>query len=227
MLRQIIMHAPLWVWPLLLGLVVLGLVQARDRSVPGPVVLALPVVMVAYSAYGLIATFGLDPRVLAAWGAGVAATIALNQSVFGIPHGANVLTNLPFLVLGVWGLLRLARAGGTGAGNGNRVGLWVSVALLAADEWRLPEQHPRASALDLEKVHAHHGLEAVILVDVGEAEPARLLDLEILAANPVLVPWPVAHAAPPPPAHAKIDVAMEQRIALRSMPAHHVLRIPP
>ncbi len=87
MLWQIILHAPRWVWALLLGLIGLGLLQARDRSVPGAVVLALPLVLVAYSAYGLVATFGLDPRALAAWCAGILATIALNQSVFGIPHG--------------------------------------------------------------------------------------------------------------------------------------------
>lgn len=82
----IISHTPLWVWPLLLGLIALGLVQSQDRSVPGAVVLALPLAMVAYSAYGLIATFGLDPRTVAAWGAGMLTAIALNQSVFGIPH---------------------------------------------------------------------------------------------------------------------------------------------
>ncbi len=87
MLWTIILHTPLWVWPLLLGLIGLGLVQSVDRRVPGSVVLALPLGLVAYSAYGLIATFGLDPRVLAAWCAGVLATIALNQSVFGIPRG--------------------------------------------------------------------------------------------------------------------------------------------
>ena len=87
MLWQIIQHTPLWVWPLLLGLTALGIVQSQDRSIPGSVVLALPLVMVAYSAYGLIATFGLDPRALAAWCAGILATIALNQSLFGIPHG--------------------------------------------------------------------------------------------------------------------------------------------
>lgn len=83
----IILHTPLWVWPLLLGLIALGLVQARDRSVPGAVVLALPLGLVAYSAYGIIAIFGLDPRALAAWCAGILATVVLNQSVFGIPHG--------------------------------------------------------------------------------------------------------------------------------------------
>jgi hypothetical protein len=78
MLWLIIRHTPPWVWALLIGLFFLGLIQCRDRNVPGAVVLALPVVMVA---------FGLDPRVLAAWCAGVLATIVLNQWVFGIPHG--------------------------------------------------------------------------------------------------------------------------------------------
>jgi hypothetical protein len=87
MLWMIVMHAPLWVWPLLLGLIGLGIAQSHDRSVPGSVVLALPLVMVAYSAYGIIATFGLDARALAAWCAGVLVTIVLNQSVFGVPHG--------------------------------------------------------------------------------------------------------------------------------------------
>lgn len=49
----------------------------------------------------------------------------------GVPHGANVLTNLPFLVIGLWGLLRLRRTGGPGAADGNRVALWTSVAVLA------------------------------------------------------------------------------------------------
>ena len=51
--------------------------------------------------------------------------------LFGVPHGANVLTNLPFLCLGVWALLRLRRGGRLTSADTNRVGLWVSVSLLA------------------------------------------------------------------------------------------------
>jgi hypothetical protein len=51
--------------------------------------------------------------------------------LWGVPHGANVLTNLPFLVVGLWGLTRLGRAGPWRADDRNRIGLWVSVALLA------------------------------------------------------------------------------------------------
>lgn len=49
----------------------------------------------------------------------------------GVPHGANVLTNLPFLVIGLWGLLRLRRTGPPVAADANRVALWLSVVLLA------------------------------------------------------------------------------------------------
>lgn len=51
--------------------------------------------------------------------------------LIGVPHGANVLTNAPFLVLGLWGLWRLRRAGPFVAADRNRIGLWLSVALLA------------------------------------------------------------------------------------------------
>lgn len=66
MFWQIVLHTPLWVWPLFLGLLALGFSQSRDRTVPGSMVLALPAIMVAYSAYGVIATFGMDPRALTA-----------------------------------------------------------------------------------------------------------------------------------------------------------------
>ena len=40
--------------------------------------------------------------------------------LLGVPHGANVLTNAPFLVLGLWGLWRLQRAGPFVAADRNR-----------------------------------------------------------------------------------------------------------
>ena len=49
--------------------------------------------------------------------------------VLGIPHGLNVLTNLPFLFVGLWGLWRLQRVPRV-PGRADAVGLWVSTALL-------------------------------------------------------------------------------------------------
>ena len=51
--------------------------------------------------------------------------------LWGVRHGANVLSNLPFLVIGLVGLLRLARGRGRLGAAPNRAGLWASVALLA------------------------------------------------------------------------------------------------
>jgi hypothetical protein len=58
-------------------------------------------------------------------------SFACDGPLFGVPHGWNVLTNLPFLVIGIWGLVRMRRAGGFVPADLNRAGLWVSVALTA------------------------------------------------------------------------------------------------
>ncbi len=51
--------------------------------------------------------------------------------VFGIPHGFNVLTNVPFLFVGVWGLLLLRRAGPlSDPSRRDALGLWISTVLL-------------------------------------------------------------------------------------------------
>jgi hypothetical protein len=56
---------------------------------------------------------------------------ACDGPLWGIPHGANVLTNLPFLLIGLVGLRRIARVGPFERVDLNRVGLWISVALLS------------------------------------------------------------------------------------------------
>lgn len=57
---------------------------------------------------------------------------ACDGEVLGVPHGLNVLTNLPFLLVGAWGLVFLARRGLlTDPALVNWTGLWTSVLLLA------------------------------------------------------------------------------------------------
>lgn len=57
---------------------------------------------------------------------------ACDGPVLGIPHGFNVLTNVPFLLVGLWGLLYLHRRGLLAdARFVNWTGLWTSVALVA------------------------------------------------------------------------------------------------
>lgn len=69
---------------------------------------------------GLLLALELDPY-----------RFACDGPLLGVPHGANVLTNLPFLVLGLWGLARLGRGALARPADRDRVGLWTSVLLLA------------------------------------------------------------------------------------------------
>ena len=73
----VISHTPLWVWSILALLVVLGSLQLRDHSLPRLRVLLQPVALGAYSLWGTAAAFGAHAVVLAAWGAGLVATLLL------------------------------------------------------------------------------------------------------------------------------------------------------
>lgn len=73
----IVRSTPSWVWGLLAGLVALGATQLRERTASRLRVLAMPVAMTAYSAYGVISAFGSAGHV--AWALGCwAATAALS-----------------------------------------------------------------------------------------------------------------------------------------------------
>jgi hypothetical protein len=75
MIVQILRGTPVWVWGLLAGLVVLGLSQARARSVPAATAAILPVAMLGLSLWGVGGAFGWTLLNLSAWFAGVAATV--------------------------------------------------------------------------------------------------------------------------------------------------------
>lgn len=73
----VIGHTPWWVWGILAALVVLGSLQLRDHSLPRLRVLSQPIALGAYSLWGTTAAFGAHAAVLAAWGAGLVATLLL------------------------------------------------------------------------------------------------------------------------------------------------------
>ncbi|MGE0333380.1 MAG: DUF6622 family protein [Ramlibacter sp.] len=75
MLVQIAINTPVWVWGLLAALVVLGLSQARDRSVGLTRTMVLPLGMGVFSLSGLVTGLGASPTVLGTWL--VAAAVAL------------------------------------------------------------------------------------------------------------------------------------------------------
>ncbi|MBI5276453.1 MAG: hypothetical protein HY854_08325 [Burkholderiales bacterium] len=77
MMVQILRGTPVWVWGLLAGLVMLGLSQARARTVPAAVATIMPVAMLALSLWGVGSAFGWSVVNLATWFAGVATTVLL------------------------------------------------------------------------------------------------------------------------------------------------------
>lgn len=72
MLNQVVIHTPIWVWPLFLGLLWLGLSQTVTRSVPLRRVALVALGMAGWSLHGTLSAFGSQGWVLPAWLAGSA-----------------------------------------------------------------------------------------------------------------------------------------------------------
>jgi uncharacterized membrane protein len=80
MLLPVLRATPGWVWVLLAGLVVLGLVQARDRQASLSRIAITPVAMLLFSAWGTTAAFARSPlfaEVVVLWVLGAAVVTAL------------------------------------------------------------------------------------------------------------------------------------------------------
>jgi len=67
MLIAILSGAPTWVWFLLVALVALGLSQTLPRSVTLRRAAIVPIVLVAFSLYGVTSSFGRQGTAVAAW----------------------------------------------------------------------------------------------------------------------------------------------------------------
>lgn len=67
MILQILSHTPVWVFGLLLGLLGLGLMQARTRSVRKAPALLFPAGMIALSVAGIHWSFGFTALAVASW----------------------------------------------------------------------------------------------------------------------------------------------------------------
>jgi len=101
-LMQILRGTPFWVYPLFLGLVVLGYLQSKPREVAPAMVAILPVALGVFSLSKVLAIFGLEPLGLAAWCAGTAAALLLNRALKQ-PAGARWSeANGTFHVPGSW-----------------------------------------------------------------------------------------------------------------------------
>jgi hypothetical protein len=85
MLTQIVMQilrgTPIWVFPLFLGLIFLGYLQSKPRSVAQARVAILPAALGVFSLTRVLAVFGPDPVALLAWATGTAAALLLNRAL--------------------------------------------------------------------------------------------------------------------------------------------------
>jgi hypothetical protein len=81
---QIIANTPLWVYPLLVGLIILGLIQTKDRPMGWLRLLLIPCGFLIFSIYGVMSAFGLHTNTAGLWLLGVFIGVAV-----GIAIGVN------------------------------------------------------------------------------------------------------------------------------------------
>lgn len=67
MLMNIVSHTPGWVWALLAGLLVLGVLQSRTRRLAPWQLLALPLALLGLGVSRMAGSFAAQPLSLAAW----------------------------------------------------------------------------------------------------------------------------------------------------------------
>lgn len=80
-LPQVLLHTPVWVWGVLALITVLGLRQTRDHVVTSRRLTAIPLIWASLSLWGALHAVGTDARVVAAWAAALAASVALTHSL--------------------------------------------------------------------------------------------------------------------------------------------------
>jgi hypothetical protein len=107
MLIQILKGTPAWVFVLFAGLVVIGVMQSRARSVSAGRLMVLPAAFIAFSLFGVIAAFGAQPALLVAWALGVGVAVLVRR-VVGSPSNARWdPASTTFQVPGSWTPLAL------------------------------------------------------------------------------------------------------------------------
>ncbi|EKE77061.1 DUF6622 family protein [Gallaecimonas xiamenensis] len=110
MLLEILRHTPLWVYGLLLGLLLLGLKQSRDRRLGLRQAYLLPLLMVALSLLGMASSFGWQGGMVLWWLAGLALAATLGRGLAGQVRGRYHRASGQFEVQGSWAPLLLILA---------------------------------------------------------------------------------------------------------------------
>lgn len=99
---QIVTHTPPWVFALLVGLLVFGFVQTRDRNVKRFAAYLLPVGMIALSIAGVQSSFGFTLVPVALWAAGLVVTTLIGFRFFRDKRVSFVAGKKSFYIPGSW-----------------------------------------------------------------------------------------------------------------------------
>ncbi|PUA27508.1 MAG: hypothetical protein B0W54_13130 [Cellvibrio sp. 79] len=99
---QILSHTPFWVFGLLLGLIILGLQQTRNRQVKLWLAYLLPTGMVILSLVGVVSNFGAQVISLSLWLSGLALMTFLGYKLFAINDVRYLASSYQFYIPGSW-----------------------------------------------------------------------------------------------------------------------------
>lgn len=99
---QIVAHTPPWVFGLLIGLLVLGLQQTRNRQVNRGLAYVLPVGMVILSLVGVTSNFGAQLLSVSLWLAGLCAMALIGYQWLPVKNLRYLAESNRFYIPGSW-----------------------------------------------------------------------------------------------------------------------------
>ena len=101
-ISQILMYTPRWVFGLLAGLIILGIIQARPRQVPVVAAFIMPVAMMLMSSIGLLMTIGFTWRSVLFWSLGAIVVTTLMAKLIVNSNVTYDQTTRRFGLRGSW-----------------------------------------------------------------------------------------------------------------------------
>lgn len=102
MIAQILSRTPAWVFALFVGLLAVGLLQTKTRTVRRLPALLLPAGMVALSLAGIQSSFGLTPVPVASWAVALAAAALVGVALFRDQRVRYDATAKAYFIPGSW-----------------------------------------------------------------------------------------------------------------------------